>query len=204
MPEKPTVLFVDDVEEIFEAARALFQNEYEILRATDPDHACDIVRQRRGRVDVVVVDMWMPTPDGDVNKRAGLEVIERIKGREGQPGLDPDLPIIVLTAHGNIDDLRECLKAGASNYVLKGQTDVFERLQERIQAALDARLGRLARRFSTLHTGPAQPPVSPEGADGNAHLQRAITLLEEALEALRTAAQTPPASKPADSPPTEW
>src|SRR5687768_13466254 len=122
MPDRPTVLFIDDVEDIFEAARARFQDDYHILRATYPEDAYALVEERRGQIDVAVVDMWMPSPNGEVNKRAGIEVIERIKGAEGKLGLDPELPIIVLTAHGNIEDLRECLKAGASNYVLKGTT----------------------------------------------------------------------------------
>lgn len=186
MPDKPTVLFIDDVEDIFEAARALFQNDYEILRAMDPEDAYAIVEERRGLIDVAVVDMWMPSPNGDVNKRAGIEVIERIKGTDGSVGLDPELPIIVLTAHGNIEDLRECLKAGASNYVLKGTTEVFQHLQERIQSALDARLGRIARRFSAMRNYeiPRDLPDSASDISGGS-LQTAIALLEQALSELR-------------------
>jgi CheY-like chemotaxis protein len=203
MPDKPTVLFIDDVEDIFEAARARFQDDYEILRATDPEDAYAIVEERRGQIDVAVVDMWMPSSNGEVNKRAGIEVIERIKGTGGQFGLDPELPLIVLTAHGNIEDLRECLKAGASNYVLKGTTEVFQHLHDRIQAALDAKLGSIARRIYKMRpqeTARAGQPAPPAGDTGVLH---AIALLEQALSELRRLTEATPA-KPANGDAAGW
>jgi CheY-like chemotaxis protein len=202
MPDKPTILFIDDVEDIFEAARALFQNDYEILRATDPEDAYEIVQERRGLIDVAVVDMWMPSPDGGVNKRAGIEVIERIKGTDNRIGLDPDLPIIVLTAHGNIEDLRECLKAGALNYVLKGTTEVFQHLAERIQAALDAKLGRIARRFSALNTHET-PASLPHAAPTEGGLATVIAMLEQALAELHRLSGSTAASS-SGQPAADW
>lgn len=203
MPDKPTILFVDDVEDIFEAARALFQSDYEILRATDAQDAYAIIEERRGMIDVVVVDMWMPSPDGEVNKRAGIEVIEQIKGTDGKIGLDPDLPIIVLTAHGNIEDLRECLRAGASNYVLKGTTEVFQHLTERIHEALDARMGRIARRFYTLSDQVKTRAAQSSTTTQEESVLHVIALLEQALSELRRLSESAP-TKPTDRENAGW
>lgn len=202
MPDKPTILFIDDVEDIFEAARALFQNDYEILRATDPEDSYAIIEERRGLIDAVVVDMWMPSPDGEVNKRAGIEVIERIKGTDGKVGLDPELPIIVLTAHGNIEDLRECLKAGASNYVLKGTTEVFQHLTERIHEVLDAKMGRIARRIYSLREK-TQARATQTAVTQDGSVQHVIALLEQALSELRRLSESAPV-KPTNGDNAGW
>ncbi|MDO8942558.1 MAG: sigma-54 dependent transcriptional regulator, partial [Desulfobacterales bacterium] len=57
-------------------------------------------------LDLVLTDMKMPGMDG-------MELLERIKA------YDPDLPVIMMTAHGTVDKAVEAMQKGATTYVLK-------------------------------------------------------------------------------------
>ena len=56
--------------------------------------------------DLVITDMRMP-------KMSGVEFIGELKARF------PDLPIIVMTAYGTVENAVEAMKAGASDYIMK-------------------------------------------------------------------------------------
>ncbi|HXH28619.1 MAG TPA: sigma-54 dependent transcriptional regulator, partial [Candidatus Polarisedimenticolia bacterium] len=60
----------------------------------------------RTPVDVVLTDLRMPGA-------GGLDLVTRARGTY------PDLPIVVLTGHGTVDSAVACVKAGASDYILK-------------------------------------------------------------------------------------
>src|SRR5687768_1181496 len=57
-------------------------------------------------VDVVITDLRMPTMDG-------MELLERLAERA------PDIPVILLTAHGTVQTAVEAMKKGASDFLLK-------------------------------------------------------------------------------------
>ena len=63
-------------------------------------------RVQESDVDLVVTDLRMPGMDG-------LQLLERIRR------LDPDLPVIVLTAHGSIEGAVDAVKGGASDFLTK-------------------------------------------------------------------------------------
>jgi two-component system, NtrC family, response regulator AtoC len=60
----------------------------------------------RTPVDVVLTDLKMPGA-------GGLDLVVRAHGAY------PDLPIVVLTGHGTVGSAVQCVKAGASDYILK-------------------------------------------------------------------------------------
>jgi len=57
-------------------------------------------------VDVVLSDLRMPGSNG-------LDLVKRLQATA------PDLPVVLLTGHGTVASAVECLKAGASDYILK-------------------------------------------------------------------------------------
>jgi DNA-binding NtrC family response regulator len=61
---------------------------------------------QRTRPDLVVLDIGLP----DMN---GLEVLQRIRAK------DQSLPVLVITAHGNLNNAVEAKKRGASGYLVK-------------------------------------------------------------------------------------
>jgi two-component system response regulator AtoC len=83
-------------------------------------------------VDAVLSDLRMPGADG-------LELVRRMQA------VAPDVPVVILTGHGNVTSAVECLKAGASDYILKpAEPDALEVALER---ALEARALRREVRY---------------------------------------------------------
>jgi len=60
----------------------------------------------RSPVDVVLTDLRMPG-------QTGIDLIRKIQASS------PEVPVVVLTGHGSIAAAVECLKAGASDFILK-------------------------------------------------------------------------------------
>ncbi|MCG6927927.1 MAG: sigma-54 dependent transcriptional regulator [Acidobacteria bacterium] len=75
-------------------------------------------------VDVVLSDLRMPGADG-------LELVRRMQVSA------PDVPVVILTGHGNVASAVECLKAGASDYILKPAEP--EALEVSLERALESR-----------------------------------------------------------------
>ncbi len=61
---------------------------------------------KRGRPDVVLCDLNMP-------RMNGLDVLRRVKAER------PELPVVLLTAHGSVDQAVAAIKEGAYDFLLK-------------------------------------------------------------------------------------
>ena len=86
----------------------------------------------RAPVDAVLSDLRMPGADG-------LDLVRRMQT------VAPDVPVVILTGHGNVASAVECLKAGASDYILKpAEPDALEVALDR---ALESRALRREVRY---------------------------------------------------------
>ena len=106
-PRHPTstVLIADDEANLRKVLRALLEREgYRCLVVADGRAALEAVTA--GGVDILITDLKMP-------KMGGIELLEAVKG------LEPDLPVIVITAHGTVDTAVSALKLGAFDYITK-------------------------------------------------------------------------------------
>ena len=100
-----TILVVDDEKNYLLVLSEVLQDEgYEVLTAQAGHEALEI--QKSSDLDLILTDMKMPAMDG-------IELLENIKA------LDPDLPVIMMTAHGTIDKAVEAMQKGAYSYILK-------------------------------------------------------------------------------------
>jgi len=100
-----TVLIVDDEKNYPLIIGEVLQEEgFETLTATSGAEALE--RLRSAEVDLVLTDMKMPTMDG-------IELLDHIKT------VDPDLPVIMMTAYGTVEKAVEAMQKGAYNYILK-------------------------------------------------------------------------------------
>jgi two-component system NtrC family response regulator len=100
-----TILVVDDEKNYLLVLSEVLQDEgYEVLTAQGGHEALEI--QKSSDLDLILTDMKMPSMDG-------IELLENIKA------LDPDLPVIMMTAHGTIDKAVEAMQKGAYSYILK-------------------------------------------------------------------------------------
>jgi len=100
-----TILIVDDEKNYPPILSAILKEEgFETLTAFSGKEALKILKD--SDVDLVLTDMKMPFMDG-------IELLERIKDK------DPDLPVIMMTAHGTVEKAVEAMQKGAYNYIMK-------------------------------------------------------------------------------------
>src|SRR4029079_7872248 len=105
LPEKKQVLIVDDEPNLRKILAAqLSRDGYDVLTAEDGEEGLTFLREHH--IDLVITDLKMPKVDGMTLLREAL--------RE-----DPELPIVMITAHGTVDTAVEALKLGAFDYLTK-------------------------------------------------------------------------------------
>ncbi len=105
LPEKKQVLVVDDEANLRRVLMAILARDgYDVHEADNGEAALAFLREHH--IDLVLTDLRMPRVDG----MALLREVQRI---------DTQLPVIMLTAHGTVDNAVEALKLGAIDYLTK-------------------------------------------------------------------------------------
>lgn len=119
--DKRKVLAVDDDESFLKVlSYQVREMGFEVLPFSSPKEALDHLQQGQSP-DLVVTDLRMPEMDG-------LVLLDQIAD------LKPNLPVIVLTAHGNIDVAVEATRKGAFEFLTKPFEK--EELEQAIRNAL--------------------------------------------------------------------
>ena len=127
------VLFVDDEETVREALHQwLTLAAYEVSTYESPEAALAEIDERFA--GILVSDVRMPRIDG-------LEVLERALAR------DPELPVLLVTGHGDVAMAVEAMRRGAYDFIEK--PFVPERLVDAIGRACEKR--HLTLRIRGLH-----------------------------------------------------
>ena len=102
---KKTVLVVDDEEINREIMSAILETSFNVLTANDGQDALDIIYKEEHKIDLVMLDIFMPMD--------GREVL---KIRQNDPKLKK-IPFIVCTSDKDIEE--ECFKLGVNDFVKK-------------------------------------------------------------------------------------
>ncbi len=110
---------------------SLSEQGYNIYLAESGEEGIKVLQEKD--VDLVIADMKMPGIDG-------LKVLERAKE------LDPDCPVILMTAYGTVETAVKAMKEGAYDYILKPFE--LEEMNVLVQKAL--RLTRVIRENRAL------------------------------------------------------
>ena len=93
-PTGSDILVVDDEADIRDLVSGLLEDEGHAVRvAANSDEALAAIRARKP--SLAILDIWMQGGGLD-----GLELLEVVKE------LDPDLPVVMISGHGNIRQLR--------------------------------------------------------------------------------------------------
>ena len=100
------ILIVDDTLANIEILHKILQGDYEIFFAKSGADGVRIVRQEKP--DLILLDIMMPDMDG-------YQVCAALKGDP----LTVDIPIIFITAMGNVEDEAKGLEYGAIDYITK-------------------------------------------------------------------------------------
>lgn len=118
------ILVVDDEADIRELVSGLLEDEGHAVRvAANSDEALAAIRARKP--SLALLDIWMQGGGLD-----GLELLDIIKE------LDPDLPVVMISGHGNIETAVSALKRGAYDFIEKPFKS--DRLVVVIERALEA------------------------------------------------------------------
>ena len=140
------VLVVDDEADIRELVAGILSDEgYDVRTANDSESALAAVRARKPAL--LILDIWMQGGGMD-----GLELLDLVKT------LDADLPVIMISGHGNIETAVSAIKRGAYEFLEKPFKS--DRLIVCVERALEAAsLRRENRRLRTQ-------AITPEGLLG--------------------------------------
>jgi two-component system NtrC family response regulator len=99
------ILIVDDEKNYPPILSAVLEEEgFETFTANSGHEALETLENND--VDLVLTDMKMPL-------MSGMELLKHIKAKA------PDLPVIMMTAHGSVDKAVEAMQKGAYSYILK-------------------------------------------------------------------------------------
>ena len=101
----PSILVIDDEAAIRESLEVLLTLEgYTVQMAVDGEQGLRALEQ--DSFDLLLLDLALPG-------QSGLELLPQIKE------LRPDLPVIMITAYGTVDNVVDAIRAGAENFVQK-------------------------------------------------------------------------------------
>ncbi|MFW2341201.1 sigma-54-dependent transcriptional regulator [Brevundimonas sp.] len=118
------ILVVDDEADIRDLVAGLLEDEGHAIRtASNSDEALAAIRARKP--SLALLDIWMQ--GGGID---GLELLDIIRT------IDPDLPVVMISGHGNIETAVSALQRGAYDFIEKPFKS--DRLVVVIQRALEA------------------------------------------------------------------
>ena len=101
------ILVVDDEADIRELIGGILEDEGHATRlAKDSDETLQAIEERRP--SLVILDIWLQG-----SKLDGLDLLDRIKKAH------PDLPVIIISGHGNIETAVAAIQRGAYDYIEK-------------------------------------------------------------------------------------
>ncbi|MCB1503239.1 MAG: sigma-54-dependent Fis family transcriptional regulator [Bauldia sp.] len=101
------ILIVDDESDIREIVAGILSDEgYGTRTAADSDGALAEIAKRRP--SLIFLDIWLQG-----SKMDGLALLDAIKGQH------PDLPIVMISGHGNIETAVSAIRRGAYDYIEK-------------------------------------------------------------------------------------
>jgi len=116
-----SLLIIDDEKSIRNVLKDILSNEgYTIEEAADGEEG--LRKFKAGNFDTVLCDIKMPKLDG-------IEFLQKAKE------VNPDVPIIIISGHGNIETAVDAVKKGAFDYIAKPPD--LNRLLITIRNALD-------------------------------------------------------------------
>ena len=107
MNKKPTILLVDDEQKVLNLISfRLHLLGYHVITAKSGEEALALAKA--DPPDLIILDIAMPGLDG-------LGVLSRLKGSEALKAI----PVLMLTARSEIEDVNTSMAAGAADYIVK-------------------------------------------------------------------------------------
>ena len=129
-----TILIVDDEKTIRWSLSEALSAEYDVVDAESKQQGLKLFREKSP--DLLLLDMKLP--DG-----SGLDILSAVKED------DPSIPVIMMTAYGEVETAVEAMKGGAYDFILKPYS--LDKLRVTISNALETH--RLRSEIAYLKSG---------------------------------------------------
>jgi DNA-binding NtrC family response regulator len=128
---KEKILIVDDNPDILISARYLLERHYQaVFTCENPEDILSLMKKEI--FDVILLDMNFHP--GESDGKPGMLWLEKIKK------IEPEVVVVMITAHGSLNPAVEAMKLGAADYVVKPWDN--QRLLTTISTALKLRQSR--------------------------------------------------------------
>jgi len=150
-----SILIVDDEKNMrFVIGRALSSAGHDVREAASGE---DVLKAFEEAIpDLIILDQRMPG-------MGGLATLTEIKKEH------PDLPVIMLTAHGNVESAVQAMKAGATEYLTKP----FDVAELKLTVARALKVGNLVRQVDYLR-GELERDYDTSGIVGESQLMKDV------------------------------
>jgi two-component system chemotaxis response regulator CheY len=113
------VVIIDDSQFVIKhLMQILLSRDFEVVgTAENGKEGIELVKKLKGQVDLVTLDITMPEMDG-------IQVLKEIKL------IDPNIIVVMVTALGTAEAVKEAIKYGAKGYIVKpiDREKVIERI----------------------------------------------------------------------------
>jgi DNA-binding NtrC family response regulator len=154
---EPRVLIADDQGDVLEALRLLLKAEgFQLETASSPAGVLAAVEAREFDVALIDLNYARDTTSGE----EGLNLLSRIQG------IDPTLPVVVMTAWGSVEVAVEAMRRGARDFVQKpwdnARLMAIIRTQMELSQAL--RKGQRLEAENSLLRGEGMPKIIAESS----------------------------------------
>ena len=127
-----TILVVDDEDGVRESVREVLTDEgYRVIDTADGTRVLKMIQEEKP--ELVLLDIWMPQVDG-------IGLLKQIKNQE------PEIPVVMVSGHGNIHTAVTATKFGAFDFIEKPVA--LEGLLLTVQRALGELPGSAAEKSS--------------------------------------------------------
>jgi len=141
------ILIIDDEPSVLLETSVALRRHYDVATATSAEEAEKLLGKER--VDLVLTDLRLPGRDG-------LAVLEAAKA------LSPDLPVVLMSGHGTIEEAVKAIRLGAADFVEKPFGP--ERLLVTVERALELRALKRENESLRQHAGVADEMVGRSAA----------------------------------------
>jgi DNA-binding NtrC family response regulator len=161
-PSEPRVLIADDQPDVLEALRLLLKAEgfvtegFQLETASSPAGVLAAVEAREFDVALIDLNYARDTTSGE----EGLNLLSRIQG------LDPTLPVVVMTAWGSVEVAVEAMRRGARDFVQKpwDNARLLSIIRTQIELSQALRKGQRLEAENSLLRGEGMPKLIAESS----------------------------------------
>ncbi|HVL66974.1 MAG TPA: sigma-54 dependent transcriptional regulator [Vicinamibacterales bacterium] len=154
---EPRVLIADDQQDVLEALRLLLKGEgFQLETASSPAGVLAAVEAREFDVALIDLNYTRDTTSGE----EGLNLLSRIQG------LDPTLPVVVMTAWGSVEVAVEAMRRGARDFVQKpwDNARLLAIVRTQVELSQALRKGQRLEAENSILRGEGMPNIVAESA----------------------------------------